>query len=310
MTQFWEKKLVAMKMETVYGTDTVPTGAANAILARNFTFDDPDGATSLDRNLVKPTLGNSGQPQALRRCVFGFDIKMAGAGAAGTAPKYGPCLRACGMAETINAGVSVVYLPASSAYESASSYFFIDGTRHKFTGVRGSLAVVIPANDIPVFRVKYTGIYNDPSAVALPAADFTGFQDPEEISKDNTPTFTIDGFAAVVRELNIDLNQTVDFRDLINVKDVQITNRQPNGSLTVEAPALGTKDFFALARAETRVALQLIHGVGAGKIVQLDQAKVQLKKPRYSNVNGIAYLAMDLNPTPNAGDDDLMITVK
>lgn len=33
MPLFWRKKVLTFKLETTYGTDATPTGAANAVLA-------------------------------------------------------------------------------------------------------------------------------------------------------------------------------------------------------------------------------------------------------------------------------------
>ena len=308
--QLFDKKLLLLKTETVYGTDSVPTGAVNAILGFNFQFD-PNPQSPIARRPNRPYLGNAKRPIAARHVGLNFDVEIAGSGALGTVPGYGPALRAGGMAETINVSTSVEYDPVSGSYESASLYFNMDGVEHRALGYRAGLAIVAEANSVPVYRFTGMGLHVDPAAVAFPTADFTGFREPLPVEEQTTPTFTLDGFAATMRSLNFDLAHRVIYRNHVNTESVEITGREPTGTVQIEAPPLATKNFFDIAKAETLVVMQLVHGTAAGDIVQIDAPAVQLMNPRYEDVDGLAYLTMDLNPTPTtSGDDELKVTVR
>ena len=304
---YWKKKVILLKTEGTYGTDAAPTGALNAILARNVTFNE-NPTTGQPRDLVKPTLGNVVEPRTLRHVELTFDVEMAGSGTVDVPPAYGPALRACGLAETVNATVSVQYDPVSAAYESASAYINIDGVLHKMLGVRGSVSLVIEPNAVPVYRFTLQGLHVDPAAVALPPAVFTAFKDPLPVSNVNTPTFTLHATASILRALTLDLAQAVVHQDLIGAEDIQITGRNPRGSVTMRMPDLAIKDWFGAAKAETLGALQLIHGTAAGGIVTIDAPAVQLINPRRNIVDDIVFLEADLNITEVAGDDELRIT--
>ena len=54
----FDEKVVLLKPEATYGQDSVPTGAANAVLALNGTFD-PNPQTPAERTLMRPYLGNA-----------------------------------------------------------------------------------------------------------------------------------------------------------------------------------------------------------------------------------------------------------
>jgi hypothetical protein len=99
MPKLTRKQTVLAKIESTYGTDPTPTGSANAILVRNLTVN-PIAAETVGRDVIRSYLGESDQLLANKRVEMTFEIEMAGAGAAGTAPAYGPLLRACAMAET------------------------------------------------------------------------------------------------------------------------------------------------------------------------------------------------------------------
>lgn len=310
MPDKFRKRVILFKRETVYGTDSVPTGAANAIQISEANVT-PLAGDDIDRGILYPSLGASPDLLAGHHVQCEFAVEIAGAGApVDTIPGYGALLRACGMSETVNAGVSVAYDPVSSGEDSGTGYFHMDATLHKFLGARGNCRLEFPARAVPHFMFSLLGLWVAPAGAALPTAVFAGFKTPRTVSKANTPTFTIDGYAAVMRSLTLDMGNQVVHRDLVNSEVVHRPDRQATGTLVIEAPALATKDFFALAKAETLVALQLIHGVGAGNIVQVDAPKVQLKRPSYSEDEGIVMLNLPLKFTRNAGDDEFKITVK
>ena len=52
-------------------------------------------------------LGASEQLLANTRVECTFSVELAGSGAAGTAPRYGDAIKACGFSETIASGTSV-----------------------------------------------------------------------------------------------------------------------------------------------------------------------------------------------------------
>lgn len=90
------------KIETTSGTDSVPTGAANAVLLRGNPTLSPMEAPEDKRNIILPYFGNQGSMQS--SAAFGkldFEFELAGSGTAATPPSYGPILRGCGLAENI-----------------------------------------------------------------------------------------------------------------------------------------------------------------------------------------------------------------
>ena len=121
--------VVTAKREATYATDSAPTGAANAILARNVKVTPMDGE-DVARGLAQAFLGaDPTLPAALLQKAT-FEVDLSPSGAAGTVPAWAELLRACGVAQEVNAGVSVVYSPASSAHDSITIHVYIDGMRH------------------------------------------------------------------------------------------------------------------------------------------------------------------------------------
>ncbi len=131
----WDSKVVLAKLETIYGVDPTPTGAANAIEIKNVVFNPMEGSSET-RDFERAYLGGQSEiPTGLYSKITG-EVELVGSGTAGTAPAWSPIMRALGMAEVIVAATSVTYNPISSGMDSATVYFWIGGTRHIMRGWR------------------------------------------------------------------------------------------------------------------------------------------------------------------------------
>lgn len=312
MPLYYKNVAVIAKTEVTYGTDPVPTGAENAILSKG-AVPQPLLGNLVTRDLDRSTWGAQSEINTGPYVTVAFSVEIAGGGAAGTAPKYGPLLLACGMSGTINAGVSVVYAPASTALKSVTIYYYVDGQQHIIKGARGNVKLNLSRGQIPSYDFEFTGLYTRPTAVANPALTLTSYQAPVAVTKTNTPTFTLHGTAVNCEAFTADFGNQIVYRNLIGSESVELTDRNVRGSVTIEAPTLATKDYFAASEAHagvTLAAVQLIHGTTAGNIVQFDGPKVQLGAPSISNSDGIVTYAMDTIYTANASNDELVITVK
>lgn len=308
--RFWRKLAMLSKIETVYGTDATPTGAANAILALDVTFTPLEGE-EISRELLTPWMGDQG---IILTGLYGrleFSVEIAGAGAAGTAPKYGPLLRACGFAETVTALTDVEYDPVSAGFESATFWYNRDGVRHVLVGSRGTVTTEFTPKGIPRWRFNFIGLRGTAAADApLPAVTLTGFIKPVEVSKANT-TFSLHGYASGPTEsVSIDVGNQVEPRMLINEEACEIVDRRSRGSAVMEAALLAVKNWDAIARAGTTGALALVHGTTAGNIVEIAAPAVQIGRWSEGQTQGILNNTLPLILQPVAGNDELKITVR
>lgn len=307
MPKLNRKTIALAKIETTYGTDSVPTGTANSLLLRNVNIT-PLAAETRDRELIRGYLGASDTLVANRHVEVEFEVEMAGSGTAGTAPAYGALLRACGLSETISAGVSVTYAPVSSSFESASIYVYKDGTVHKITGCRGSVVGVITSGEIPVWRFNMMGIYVAPTDATNPSQTLTAWQKPLIANTQNTTPFSFFGVTSLVlQSLEFDVGNTVEFRSLIGSEYAQISDRQSAGKISYEATALSVLDPFATANGNTTGALSITHGTAAGNKVTLNASAVDLRNPSYDNGGTTTMLNSDFMMLPSSGNDDFSI---
>lgn len=313
MSLLTRKAVILAKIETTEGTDAVPTGAANSIQVGNLQ-PRPLSAEFVDRTNYTPYLGEPGSVLAVKSGELSFEVEIAGAGAAGTAPKYGPLLRACGMAETISAGISAIYAPVSSGFESLTIYYNKDGVRHKLLGARGTVVLGFNAKQIPVYRFRFIGQYGAAADAAEAGVVYTGFQAPLAVNNVNTPTFSLHAIAdtaAPLQSLEVDLGNTLVYRALVGAEAAKITDRKSRGSLSFEETTVTVKDWWTAIGNGTLGALQLVHGLNAGNIVQIDAPQVQITEPQQADSDGIVMLNTSLRIRPtSAGNDELTITVK
>jgi hypothetical protein len=94
----------------------------------------------------------------------------------------------------------------------------------------------------------------------------------------------------------------------MNNETIAITDRKPKGSITVEAIAVATKDYFAMVRAATLGVFTLTHGTAAGYKVKLDAPKLQLADIQEVEYNGSLAFQFSTTFNPNAGNDEFKIT--
>lgn len=313
MARKYRRKTLLAKIEPVYGTDSVPTGALNAVLTKDLEIAEFEGPT-VERDVDRAALGNDITYHVGIYSVLKFKVELAGRGSTPqTPPAYGPLLRMCGLAETAYNTVGqerVEYTLVSSNEESGTLYFNMDGMLMKLLGSRGKCAFRLDPGGMPYVDFEIWGLRVPAVDDALPTADYSSFQVPRPVNDANTPTFSLHAYTANLVGLSIDLGQQVIYRNVVGEESIQIVDRAPKGQVTVEDVSVATKDYRGIVTNHTLGALQLIHGVVSGNIVQIDAPFVQLLKPRNVNSDGVVALQMDMNLTPNVGNDEFKLTVK
>lgn len=303
------KRLIALKIETTYGTDATPAGA-QALYVSNLNLTPIEQETDT-REILKPYLGDREIVVALSRVAVEFDCELTGSGVAGTAPGYGAALRASGMSETIVASTSVTYAPISQSFESATIYVNVDGVLHKILGARGTWSLDMNVKQIPVIKFKMVGLMGAVTDTAAFTPTPTGFGTPLAVNNTNTTGFTLHGYAGTMSALSVDLGVETTHRALVGgTEQVLITNRACSGNITIEATTIAAKDWFTAAKQAASGALSITHGTVAGNKVKIDAPKAQIANPKYTDMDGVQMLGMDLTMRTNAaaGGDEITLT--
>ena len=302
------KMVILAKPEVTRGVDAAPNGA-NAMIISNVNLTPIEG-DEVEHNFVKPFFGNSGSEQATVYNKVSFDVELAGSGTPGTAPGWTPLMRACACAVTIVAGTSVTYSPITESLESLTIYANIDGTNHIMRDVKGNVKATADAKGLPKLNFEFTGLFTPLAATALPVAAYANFLDAIPVNKTNTQLSLL-GIACAASAFSFDMGLSVVKRDLTNVDSVEITDRKSTASVTFENHAIGTKDWVGAAAASEKGILQLIHGTVAGNIVEINAPYAQIKKPSYSDSDGIQMITTPLALRHGtAGNDEWSLVVR
>jgi hypothetical protein len=305
------KKFLIAKIESAYGSDPTPVGGSDAIQVTNLEVT-PIESDNVQAAAYQGFIGNStrGTLVANKRVSVTFDVELSGSGTAGTAPAFGPLLKACGLSETIVAATSVTYAGVSSSFDSATIYCFYDGTRHKITGARGTVSFNMTAGQFPTASFVMTGIYNAPDDTALSGTFTVANQAAAlEINDTNVTTATFHGVTSVrLESLDLALNNEVLYKETASSQEVLITNRTPGGTAVIEAPAVGTTDYFAKATAVATGNSSFVIGATGGNIITLTMAQTDITGVSYGDTNGVISLSMPYLALPTtSGNDEISL---
>jgi len=301
------KRLILAKTEATYGTNSTPSGT-DAVLVRNLEIT-PLESDVVTRDLIRPYYGNSDALLANPRVRISCEVEMAGSGTAGTAPRFGPLLLACGTAATTVASTSVTYAPVSSAFSSCTILYNVDGVQHVLTGCRGTFTMNCQLGQIPTLQFEMTGIYNNPTDTAQPAVTYAAQATPLIFRDGNTSAFSFMSYSGCLMSVDFNLANDIVYRELIGcTKEVLVTDRKPAGTVMIEAVTLATKNYFTDALGSTTGNLTFLHGTTAGNRVTFSSPQSDVTQPTYSESDGVQMLSIPYVSLPTtAGNNEFSL---
>jgi hypothetical protein len=315
MAYSFEKRLLLGKIETIEGTDAVPTVGSNAVITVGLDMSGLDADTRV-RNTDGQYFGARPSILAQVRRPIRFNVEIAGSGVSATSvPAWMAFNRICGFDAGVAGGSSVIQTPISSSIPSMSLYPFYDSLRLAALGARGNLTMTFEDDEIPLFGYELTGFPPAGSLIVDSAPGtptFAGQATPVICSTANT-TFLFDSFAFPLRRLTINMGNQIEPRSLIGPTDkAMFRNREATAEAVVELPTVASKNPFTKFESRATGAMQIIHGTVAGNIVQVDAARAETGTITLSEENGLvmATIPLRLLPSTATGNDELTITSK
>lgn len=308
MSLLKNRSVLLFKAEVTYRTDPVPTAAANAVLVENLSVK-PANARMYQRMPVRTAFAKLKPIYAGHLMEISFDVEVKGSGAAGTAPEIGPLLRACGFGETISAGVSVTYKPASASIISGTFYAFHDGKRHIITGARcTALAGVINVGEAMKLSMTFVGHHVSETDVALATPTYSSVVPPVVLSGG----FSWDSYSGIFTKLDFDMGLATAIPADINQADgygeIQITGRNLTGKLDLEDVLVATYDF--LTKWKNSTAMNFTTGVigTAGNRWQLSMPAATITEQMPAEKDGgILVRELSFQAAESSGDDELSL---
>lgn len=247
-------EVILAKIESTYNTDPTPTAGTNAVLVQNLSAQ-PEGLRMNDRPAVRSNIGKLQQVFGGKLYRLAFDVEVKGSGAAGTAPEFGPLLRACAMGETVVASTSVTYKPISTTHESITLYWYEGGRKlHKLTGARGTCSVRLTAGGLALLSFEFVGHHTDPTDASQPSPTYSTQVPKAALNM----AVSLGGVTSIiVREWSIGLNNQIAMPPSIAASDgygeVQVTSRDVGGQVVLDAELASVIDVDAQHTAGTGI---------------------------------------------------------
>lgn len=207
MLEAFKNRALLLKLETVEGTDAVPTTLLNAF--QIFDGKSSVAADQIERNIDRPFFTNNPFVLANLRAIIEGGVEIVPPAAPGTNPAaVDALLRAAGLARTYDvAGADdlTIYNPVSSSFASATAYWYHAGTFRKVTGARANITgLAMEIGNYLRAQMRLEGSYNDVDEAALPTdCDYAAFLTPRVCSTESMEML-VDGFAVDGKSVSID----------------------------------------------------------------------------------------------------------
>lgn len=299
------KQMLLAKVESVYGTDPLPTGALNAMLVGNVKVN-PLNATEIERKVLMPNFANFGKVIADVHATLDFDVEFSSSGLLGVPPAYGVLFKGCARAETIVAGTSVTYAPIDSQEQSLTFYLNIDGKQRIFKGAKGNVKAKLTPKGDPLLSFSFIGLYGPATDTPISASVLTAWKAPTGVSPQTTSA-SLHGLTANIADFSFDFGNKMVYRPLINSETVQFTDRATTGSITIEETSVATKDWDSVLRTGAVGGFTLLHGTVVGSKIYIQCPAVQLHGMSSSEADNIEMLQFNMAMQSSAGNDELTI---
>lgn len=304
----------AVKIEGTYATDSVPTAANDAVLCQSIEVTPIDLAT-VDVEQIRHYFGAFRQLVGAQFGRVQLVVPLAGFGTAGpTTPtsSIDALRRICGHSRTVVAATSVTYAPASTTLSSASVYVWQSGLLHRFTGCFGDYSIGMSEDGVPTETFDLIGIYQPVIDQAVPTFTTSAFITPVLCNAQNTAAVSIRGFAAEITSFNFATGNVIERTARMgSTRQLNLRNRVATGSISLAAPTVAMKDFWADVIAASTGPMSIAHGTTVGNRFQFASVGgLQLGNPRFSEGQGELLLSFDCRFVPTtAGNDEYAITI-
>lgn len=325
MPRYSRNAAILAKIETTYGTDAAPTGAANALLVSDLTIT-PLNANNVDRTLVRPYFGGAEQLVGSASVDCEFSVELVGSGTAGTIEAWDALLQGCGFLTgallTTPSRVEHTLVTDYSTFKGLTIYYHDDGALHKLLGCRGTVSFDLNVGSRPTMKFKFTGLDGGLTATANPSVTLTAFKTPLVVTDPNTGALVLGGTYAtgvisggteyISGGIELDLGNQVKFTDLLGTaaasgQSVDLTGRETTGKVMFDLTAANEATFMTNVKTNVTQSVGLVHGTTAGYKILVFAPKVQLVNPRKEDKDGRRLIGYDLRFLPDAGNDELQI---
>lgn len=304
MVMLIKKSVLLAKIESTYDTDPTPGGTTDSLLVMD--ADIKEIREPYERDVQWKFLDRLPAIEKESYVEVTFKMDVIASGSLALAPRTGALLKACGLAETIQSGVSVTYTVSSSSHGSVTLYLYKDGRLHTITGARGTFKLNFTAGQPLIAEFTFRGRYAAPTVASLPATvtyETTSTLPPVCKSSNfayNSKTTLITN--TVDFDSGIELVKRPSLNDANAVKGFEIVGFKPTCTIDPEAQ-VETSYAFRTDMMSTQRALAVSAIRAAGNNVTLNIPKFNITKVEYDNREGILVEKIEGEASAASGND-------
>ncbi len=240
MARYTRDSAILAKIETTEGTDSVPSGSANALLVSEQSIE-PLVANNVPRELIRNYFGASEHLVGTAYVMVEFTVELQGSGTAATAPAWGALLRGCGFAESGLVSYAAYAPDTPAAQKSVTIYYYDSGSLHKLLGAKGTVSQGgMSVSGRPTLKFRFMGVDGGITAASVVGTTLTAWKTPAVITTANSGDVTLGGAysagaitggtAYTSKGLTFDLGNEVQFTPLLGSEGIDITGREVTGS--------------------------------------------------------------------------------
>lgn len=312
------KSALFAKIESSYNSDPTPVAATDVLEIFGQPAFEP--VTDLKEKTIPISTFGKLAPLVVGKMykISGIKVPLKGSGSAGTVPRIGCLLRACGMTQTISAGVSVTYAVHSTLEgESVTLYFWLGGTKHIMTGCVGTWKLPLEANAEMMLEFELTGMYGGTIAdVTFPTPTFETTERLIWRAANFKTTVASSEVTLYISKFDLDLGNAISERPDPNgaygLNRLYISNRESKISFDPEKEALATFNPYTLHTAQTLIDFETKPTGSAGNLVEIVAADYSLDAPKSGSRNNVLTwdLSLQARPTTAGGNNEVSIVFK
>lgn len=276
-----------LSVQTALGAAVAEGSMTAATAVQVFDLESGGSDTPVERNISLPYFSAPKTTYGKRlRTVKGM-IDLIGAATAGNAAPIGALLRACGHAQTLDAGVDAEYSPISTGFEYATIHDFTANQRRRLVDCIGGInSIKASIGSYHQAEFELLAPYASPTQAEPPAGiSFASFQEPPLI---DTPTWLLEVGATEVNATELLINMEVQ-KGLANGSEVTVSRyrgRKVTGTIKMWRAALADFNPWTLYENHTATTLTSVIDGGAGKISTVLLSAVQFGMPKDIDLEG------------------------
>ena len=212
--------------------------------------------------------------------------------------------------------VGIRYDPVSTLFESVTLYLYLDGVFHKLRGAYGTFEITAPAGEYSKISWTFTGIYEEPTDVAIPTDTVFETTLPAMVELAKLRLDDIagvdggqDGGEIIVASFSYNQNNNVVPRPDVSSSDgfigIRITGRSPEGGFDPESTLITDENFWKKLTDAKEMPFSMRVGIVAGNIIWIKAPKIQYTGLSYQSRDDIRVYDAGLRFAREDGDDEI-----